>query len=68
MAIDTANKRFNFMRFGIKLLPLGLVPTAGIDADDREHGSRMYIGFSYSAATSRPTRQSKIRINVRVGF
>jgi hypothetical protein len=49
MAIDTANKRRNVLNIATPFLFLGLLPVAGVDTDDRENLSEVYIGYTYSA-------------------
>ena len=48
MAIDTANKRRNVLNIATPFLYLGLLPTSGVDTDDRENLSEVYIGFDYA--------------------
>lgn len=48
MAIDTANKRRNVMNIATPFLYLGLLPTLGVDTNDRVNLSEVYIGFEYS--------------------
>jgi hypothetical protein len=47
LAIDSANKRRNVLNIAVPFLYLGLLPTLGIDTNDRENLSEVYIGFTY---------------------
>lgn len=70
MAIDNENKRRNVANIATGFLFLGLLPTAGIDDDDRENLSEVYIGFEYSEAVANTSRKSRLRIGVgaSIGF
>jgi hypothetical protein len=48
MAIDTANKRRNVLNIATPFLFLGLLPVSGVDTDDRENLSEVYIGYTYA--------------------
>ena len=50
MAIDTQNRRRNVMNIAVPFLYLGLLPTLGVDTEDRVNLSEAYIGFTYSEA------------------
>lgn len=47
MAIDTENKRRNVAGIEFSWMEIGLLPTGGIDTDDRENYVGAYIGFDY---------------------
>lgn len=70
MALDTAPKRFNFLRFGIRLLPIGLVgPIAGLDTDDRENGAGLVISLTYDpTAVGGNVVPGKIPVGIGIGF
>jgi hypothetical protein len=58
------------MAIATPFLFLGLLPVSGIDTDDRENLSEVYIGFSYSPPVATPAiaARSRIRQGFGVGF
>lgn len=67
MAIDTAAKRRNVLNIATSFLFLGLAPSSGVDAADRENLSEVYIGFTYSPPAA-PTFAGVTPIVVHVGI
>jgi hypothetical protein len=68
MAIDTADKRRNVLNIATSFLYLGLAPSSGIDTDDRENLSEVYIGFSYTPPGTATAKVSRIPVQVAIGL
>jgi hypothetical protein len=72
VAIDSRDKRFNFMRFANRCLDFPLFSgAAGLQTPEREHGAGFYLGFNYSPTPSPDVIGAELRssrIGISIGF
>lgn len=69
MAIDSANKRFSMMNFGIQPISPLFIPDGTVDAGDKYHMLTLYYGISLSSPTEAVTNYRGFIVNVnRMGL